>query len=307
MQHNLRVFEPSGELVANLGREGAGPGEFQFVVGMWVVPPDTIRVLDAATRRITTYLETGSLVESHRVTLGSGPEASRGSPDLVVDGLPRGEVVLGWTIATLAGGPSSQDSMVFGRFGSTGELRQVIGEEPGMRRSAGSPIVFTPFPFAVVLGDSLYFTNGQDARISVRGVSGGDTRSLELPIEMVSVGDAWRLMADALRRKNKGVVPQRIAELPKAGSVPRIGGLLVGGHDEIWAKVFDPGADPVYVKSGSWGAGGEWLVVSRDGTLEAKISMPRDFMPTDVRGGEVLGIQTDSLGVQTLAVYRISR
>jgi outer membrane protein assembly factor BamB len=38
----VRVFEESGELVTRFARRGEGPGEFGFIVGLYLLPGDTL-------------------------------------------------------------------------------------------------------------------------------------------------------------------------------------------------------------------------------------------------------------------------
>ena len=60
--NSVRLFDPEGRFLRELGRSGDGPGEFRDVAGVWPTAQDRIRVLDLARRRITEFTLEGDVV-----------------------------------------------------------------------------------------------------------------------------------------------------------------------------------------------------------------------------------------------------
>ncbi len=76
----IRHYSPDGEYVRDIGREGAGPGEYRRVDGMYILPDHRLAILDARSSRISVYDSSGTFLES--VRLDGRPD---GSNPFVVD------------------------------------------------------------------------------------------------------------------------------------------------------------------------------------------------------------------------------
>lgn len=50
-----------------------------------------------------------------------------------------------------------------------------------------------------------------------------------------------------------------------------------------------------------------WLVFTSDGVLEARVQTPEGFEPYSVDGDHVWGVFSDSLGVESIRAYAITR
>ena len=63
----IRQFDSSGAWVANVGREGRGPGEYRRVNGMRVLPDGRLAIWDAGNARITVYDTDRHYADNYRV------------------------------------------------------------------------------------------------------------------------------------------------------------------------------------------------------------------------------------------------
>ncbi len=72
----IRQYDPSGTYVQDVGRDGAGPGEYRVVLGMDVLRSGQLAIWDPRNMRITVYDPAGRYVDDHHVTSGFfGPNA----------------------------------------------------------------------------------------------------------------------------------------------------------------------------------------------------------------------------------------
>ena len=60
----VRIFDPSGAHVRSMGREGEGPGEFKRLWQMWRLPGDTLWVGDYRPWRYQVYASTGEWIRT---------------------------------------------------------------------------------------------------------------------------------------------------------------------------------------------------------------------------------------------------
>jgi hypothetical protein len=304
---SIRVYGVDGEFRAEMGGEGEGPGEFESIFGMWVRGPDTIRVWDNRTLRVTTFLGDGSLVGTREVR----PDA-RSAPHGVLD-VPAGEfsdgdVALAWTVGNLSGsGGYHADRIVFGRFGPKGELKHLLGEGRGLLRSR-SPVLFTPYPYATVHQDSVYFTDGVGGRIIVLGPAGGGVaRTLKLPASGTDASEAWSALETELRDDGEEATLRMLRSRPRAERTPALGGLLVDDRGFVWAKIYDPTSDPIYLDARPWGGGGTWWVATPEGEPVARVPMPDRVAPLDIEGDRLLGLRRGPLDAAQIVVHTLDR
>lgn len=81
-------------------------------------------------------------------------------------------------------------------------------------------------------------------------------------------------------------------------SLPAVADLLCDRTQRAWVNIFDPAALPL-----GWGA--TWIRLSRSGARDT-VQLPADFHPIRVADERMVGVQTDSLGVERLATLRIT-
>lgn len=299
----LRLYDDSGRFEREMGRRGDGPGEFQYIADAFLAPPDTILAYDGMSYRLTKFLMDGRL--AHTVTF----HAPDGMPAIYLGTFADGLYAVAW----ISQGPRdlagiSADVMRVGRFRADGTMAGVVATDVGMRR-LGSPRGVSPLPFspsfsAVLLGDTVFHTDGLAGRVDATGETGDSVRTFHV------TGKAWTLQA-AIRRLKTALDSADLRRLDQlAGTagldtIPTISDMLREEGDRLWLKTYDPAADSymVYRKR----TGGEWLVVETSGAPVARVQVPADVRLMEIRGNRVAGIATDTLGVERVQVFALHR
>lgn len=62
----IKVFDPEGHLVRTIGQKGSGPGEFQNIGEIALVPEDRLLVLDWEAHRVSLFGTDGTFIKSHK-------------------------------------------------------------------------------------------------------------------------------------------------------------------------------------------------------------------------------------------------
>jgi hypothetical protein len=60
----IRMYDPEGRFIRNVGRDGRGPGEYQFIIGMKTFPDGRLAVSDPRSLIINVYDPQGEFLES---------------------------------------------------------------------------------------------------------------------------------------------------------------------------------------------------------------------------------------------------
>jgi hypothetical protein len=293
----VRLYAPDGRFLRDLGRQGQGPGEFTSIMGLRVVAPDTVLAYDAAEGRLTTFLASGELLSTQPF------RGDDGFPEAYIGAFDDGGHAVAW-IARAPRDPSqvTPDPMQIGRFGPDGGLRSILGSAPGMRRLR-SPLPFSPHFLAAMSGDSVFFTDGSDGRITVAGPDGGPGRTFRVEAERPEAEDAWRSLEELIEDPDQFDALRGLRDLPGADSVPIFSELRMHDEDRLWLKRYEPATDSHRLSRRR--TGGEWLVVERDGRVIARVAIPDGFRPEHVKGDRVAGVALDELGVERVRVYEL--
>jgi hypothetical protein len=105
--------------------------------------------------------------------------------------------------------------------------------------------------------------------------------------------------------------PRRQVSFPGApvpASISVFWGFLVDSEGFTWVLPYEPTRHAHAL--GGWrgaGPGGTWLVFDARGAKVAEIDMPDRLYPSQITEDRVVGIQRDVLGIETVAVYRLTR
>jgi hypothetical protein len=136
--NTIRVFDSGGEFVTSLGRQGAGPGEFEQIGGAWA-RGDTIEVFDGSLNRITRFYPN----DEFEVV---SPDGSVGVQGAIAGAVPGGWILhlvkLGEPESTAAGA-SRRDSLILHHFALDGSHLGEIARTRGMTRYQ-SPVITGP-------------------------------------------------------------------------------------------------------------------------------------------------------------------
>ncbi|MEJ2217098.1 MAG: hypothetical protein P8099_10835 [Gemmatimonadota bacterium] len=312
----VRFYGPDGAFLRRVGGEGDGPGEFRLMSGMGPAAGDSVWVYDYSLRRFTIVPADGGTprVVALRVDL----------PTLVAVGRTSdGDWVMGesWAASRLAGGAGTReapheglrrDPVAYIRVGPDGTLRDTLGMFPGRELElridpdAGRMMMIN-VPFARVSshamrGDRVFIGDQSTFQVGEYRPDGRVVALIRIPGMDLTLTDAD--VAKALQNALAGI-PERarpgIRALWRSYSMPptkpAYSRLLVDADGDLWVaasarrpataerwRVFD--------------AGGRWLGV---------VAVPPRFRITWIDDAGVLGVERDSLDVERVSLYGLSR
>ncbi len=306
----VRIYDSSGNRQVEIGGEGAGPGEFGSLDGLWIPSDGRIGAWDATNRRVTMFDSEGRLISTHLVGADGRPA---GNIEVFFGAFENDDILLG---ALQFGDPHADGSAVPGRwtlarFSPDGELRGVVGEIPGLWRAGRAPIPFSPVPQVAVRGDSVWIVDPYEAEMVVRDGHGVAVRTIELPMMEVTADDARRArdaLERELRSREASFYLGLLDQIPETNRIPSVADLLLDEETgNVWVKPYDPFADSIWLKKNAMqtGAGGNWLVIGSSGTPIASIQIPQDMTLLDVRGGRLLAISRNALDVERVVLLEV--
>ena len=295
----VRVYDPDGRFLREVGGPGDGPGEFRDPIDLELVDGGLGVVTRGGT--LAVFDLDGTLVRSERLgTEGRVSERFNPVPARVV---PDGRVLF-----------EARERM-FGR--PAGEYRQraalivdgdawldvgVFAADTG-RADGTNPVIPRPY----TPSDPLLY-DASDTRVAVldpRGLlilrpldgGAGVTRQLELERPQVTDADVQEardeMLAPLTGANDRRVVTEWLDGMPRARTAPPARTLLLSDEAvwiERWRRV---------------GARSAWLRTDLEGHPLGELLGPVGVELRDVRGGWVTGIATDEFGLQRVRTYRI--
>jgi hypothetical protein len=316
----VRIFDAGGQFLRELGRAGEGPGEFRDVAGVWLTSQETVNVLDLRLRRITRFS-----IDGDDLSITETEIARPMHPDHYLGTFSDGSFLVG------SGGWFTDEvdpnvfpaGLSFWRIGAEGQyLGTILGligrwwytPTAGARRPdippgapAGGTHALSPNPTIAIHGDSIYFLDQITPAVNVLLKDGELARSIPVPHSNLAEADARALLRQALAKRGDERGLSRLETMPRLSRVPQIFGLLVDDRGLIWTRAYDPRRDHccTYGFNRRQAQGGEWQILDRAGGTLARIHLPDDFLPAQVRDSLIVGIVVDEYDVERIAVYRI--
>jgi hypothetical protein len=312
----IRVFDRNGVFVRTVGRQGAGPGEFQNI-GQMGWRSDTLWVGDPSSRRVSLLSSDGRFLGS---VSAQGPLVSGASrhstPDLMLaDGaflsnpLPNFEV--------------SVPMMPLLRMDRRGNVLDTIGRVDvaghGRMRPRGSGTFYFRIPvplnslYAVAPdGRSVVVVHrrplsdgpGDDffhvQRLGLRGDTIFSRRyrypKVTVPAEVADSARQW--MAGILVRVGGYSASEAASVARDSMPIPRfqvpVSQLVVGMDGTIWLR-----------REGFGREQAQWLVLSSSGEIEGYVAAPSGLRILQVRREMVWGTEVDEFDVPYVLRYRV--
>ena len=283
----IRLFSRDGALVANIGQEGSGPGEFLATPSVQVGPGDSLYTWDYMTRRLSTFSP-----------LDHSP-ASMMSPRLSDSGEFYPAEFLGVTnrgiLFRYAAFAMSASEYLGGRV----ELVNLLGWDGAIvldsiaqlpsridlfveteNSAVHGTLPFAVGPhFAVSADQVLYY--GLDDSIHITGVplQGNDALEFAVSHTPVPVTDAERytLIADALDEL-RDMLRARLPEIK-----PAFTRLIPDDKGHLWIELTQRLGEETKT----------WLVVNQSGLVAGRTSVPQNVQLRVVRGNRAYGTMVE--------------
>ena len=312
-EQRIRIFSQEGDLLGFIGRQGEGPGEFEWVSGMGL-HRGFVWVNDRVLRRIQYFDGEYRVVSSRRMR---GHPTLRSNPPLVRGILPDGSMIaaLGRLVPQIVAFPDRPEPVI--RFDPEGRLRDTVAVLTGrdndvkIPRERGS-VAFLSLPgsdrslfeaapdgsgFAVVHRETATSDERHTYRV-IRFDSRADTAwAHTFPYDPIPVSRAWRSRNLEARARGENAHGRRVLEraYDALKFFPPIDDLHAGADGTTWLLV-RTGVDSF-----------EWEVLDDSGRVTARLAPPAAGRIKWSDADAAWFTETDELDVPYLVRYAIHR
>lgn len=312
----VRVYDPRGRHLFDVGGRGEGPSEFSFPQHL-LLRADSIVVYDAVTRRTTWFSPDGEFVRAD-------PPPAR--PDggefygRAVGSLSDGTLLIATTSGSSATAPehSVRETQIVWAdppYGTTARtLFEVLGREQELFTSDGRParrdLLFGQTAVIAAGGDRIVHGSTETYSLKVLDRTGVFQRIVRRPEPAVPVTPAAvrRYVGHAADRagldeETRGAMLRSVLQRSRADSMPHFRSVFVDADDNLWVE----GWTDIGVETGPFSVfspEGRWLgnVAVPSGLPELRGSLAQ---PLEIGSDYVLGTWTTELGVPQVRLYRL--
>ena len=309
----IRIYGADGRWLASLGRPGGGPGEFQVLGGVLVLPGDSVLGFDGAARRLTLFTPAGTLASTIPI------EPPLMAPRSDVSQLDDGSLV--W-VSSGADAEARPVGTVYRprsqllRYRRADAVLDTIGTFPG-HEVAIARIGDAVVPGVPLLGRRIVHTThgarvyvGLQERfeIGVYAPDGALRQVIRAPADDLAVTpslveDFRRRILERARGEDPMMVPALESYLkaaPAAPGRPAHGSLHVDAAGNLWVAEDNPlpigGSEPT-----------RYTVFDGQGRMLGPVTLPERFRLFEIGGDYVLGAWQDELDVEYVRVYPLRR
>jgi hypothetical protein len=302
---HLKVLRPDGTLIDTLGREGQGPGEFQFPNTVEVARDDSVYVFDPAPNRLTVFTPPPSLSLARSVTT-QREQGPRGTDAWGALGTVR---VLGDTLAVRFRPYYAREEgyrypapATWRLMSETGVLGDTLLHERRKHISIsfeGQGVGIEALPFdrstQIAVGPDDRFYHGWTDSLQVRATALDGTTEViaHVPTESVPATEADR--DSALAPIERADIRQQFADaFPQ--TKPAFTDLVVGDDGRLWVE------RPA--KSASSDTVPWWILEPETQTIH-QVRLPREVELEAVQDRKAYGKTTTEKGAPALVRYRV--
>ena len=325
----LRQYDSAGTYVRDVGRKGGGPGEYEYLNGLGVLPDGRILTWDARLVRINVYDTTGTPITSWRATtrllMDNGLSVDTAGNVYLYDLLdafdpttPDAPRRSGY-IRFAADDPDQRDTLVLPDIGPEPAALTATGMRGASRVSTLSTVPFAPAPFRLI-GPAGHFITARGERYAVTVHRPEGPLRIERDVAATPVGAEER--ADSEERAvamMREVDPSWKWTGPAIPEVkPFIRSLEVGADGRVWVGRSMPGeripddeiaepttTGPRTVPPRRWREPVAYDVFSPDGQYLGLVPVPARAKLLYQSGDIAWGVVRDSLDVPYVTRFRI--
>jgi hypothetical protein len=300
----LRFFDSQGQLLFHRGGKGSGPGEFQHPSLIATSTDDSLVVFDARSRRFTSFITKGTgeantfsgaawlqWADTPLGVVGDEILIRRAHNDYSGFGRLEQDVALLW----VSPGASTEKEVLQDRVSWVYRVRdktngQIYGCDPP----------FATSPTATLTRTGAAVTTGKQFEVLEFDTAGALTRILRVdrrrqPVRPTDYGEYVELQIQQGRGSES--FWSHLSEVPLPDSMPAFTQLLVDDEDWVWAKISEwdiRKAQP-------------WMVFDPRGRARGIVEFPAGFRVWHIGYDFALGTSEDSIGVEVIRRYRLTR
>ncbi|HJS48392.1 MAG TPA: hypothetical protein VJ773_10440 [Gemmatimonadales bacterium] len=322
----MKLIDSAGKVTA-IGRQGGGPGEFQFLVWAGKLPGDSILTFEVGGRRFQLFGPDGGFVRN--VTFQPDIDGTFPIPPMPVGAFHDGTVLTQRSSKPpfpFEGpeGSVRRDSAMVIRYDQAGKPLDSLGVWPsaelfGVTMQMGPQKMRVPMarPFSpqlqlAVLRDTVYAGNGDSYEVRVLTASGQVVRIVRRAGERLAVTPAMIAQykedflgaTEEFRQMPAGVVDQMKASVetaPYPETLPAFGRLLVAEDGHLWVQAAEG------TSLAGLGGSRSWSVFAPDGAWLGDVEMPEGITVQAIGSDWVMGQKNDEDGAPHVLLYRLQR
>jgi hypothetical protein len=301
--NELRFFDVSGRFLHSVGREGQGPGEFEYLAGLPNCYSDSIIAADIGDR-LSIFTKAGEFV---RLVRSYGSPQREVSPYQFACGPEGLTAVNGWGAALTD--PEIGFFRAFSHVyagsiteGAQVDLGEFIASERWGHENGSRPHPFGRQTRLAIDGVRFYVGTSMSHEVRVYAPDGAlrslirwDGDDLTLTEDVANEYFEWEI-----QRAPQGAQAswrRQFAEMTLPDTRPAYSELLVDAVHNLWVREFDPMRDATQ----------RWLVFDSSGGWIGRIAFPPRYRVTEILADRVVGVATDDLGIERVAVYRLHK
>ena len=312
--HELRVYDSTGTLALHIGRDGAGPGEFRFIRGMWTLGADSLAVYDGRLHRLTVFDDSGAVARSTRyATLA---DSLHGGILIEIVGVLGDGRAVGFASDT--GGAQSglmraqgsilvfdADGHVVARAGRARAQEIFLGKPVSTPQGPMVPLSRSPFAHTTLFairGDRIYLADNTHYEVRVVSPDGTLRTLLRADVPALLIGDEdFRRVADSSlgpdHQDAAAQVVDRIREATPFDTTPALVSLTVDAGDRLWVEErAHPGSPARRV-----------AVFDARGALVGAIDLPSSLRLLGAAGDRVIVLRRGESDEEYVEVYGLVR
>lgn len=310
----IHQFSHYGKYITSIGRDGMGPGEFQFIWGLQVGPKDSLFVLDGQLNRITIFstkdftnyrtIRIPPVINDFYITsLGWLNES------LINNGLwlsYDGELLVSYSMPYAPHNLQEEHFVKIYRISRSGK---VVGNVPLLKLKAddrliikgggkGFSVSLMPFGQTPVVkmwkNRIIYYGNTDNFEIKGMNLKGEIVRTLKYNIEPVRIKESmWNKVIGDSEYLTKSMLHSSLTPLPENKRI--FEEFIIDDKENIWVAT-NTEDDENY----------DWLIFNKNNKLIKKFKLINNIILKIIKNNYAYGIYTDNNGIQSVIVYKIN-
>lgn len=287
----VRFFNSEGRLIREVGRRGAGPGEFERINQVMQCAADSVFVWDPIQPRMTVIDSAGKVIREFNLP---------GRPGLVRCSTHGTIAILMQPLITRVPdpdgtGPTYQSELIVAN--TRGEKSASAGEVPAFQnRPLGKVARLTAGPGGIYLGtqDSAFVRHYSDSMRASGDVGIGSLG--RLPTRQIYEHVIEVQLAQVEQSPQRDAIRDFMLKIPMPAELPPYFDLFADGEGNLWAQINAPGEGRTELRG-----------VKPDGSELAVISLPIELQVLEVGSDYLLGSTENEAGERRIVEYALAR
>ena len=294
----IRVFDGDGEHLRTFGRRGEGPGEFANLWTIAELPGDTIAATDPLGGRVSLFTSSGTFTRSFLI-----PRLPGASAPHVIGWLDDGTLFISALTRSPSRDTRDQSTYFLYAVDRDGEVAGTLGEFVGQQLGRNGYAIAFGGRAQFAAGGNLVW-HGHSSRFELVGHDRSGAVRRVVRVDRVSRAvtqaeiDESRVAVEESLRGRSGPAVERIRATEFASTHPVHGRILTDEGGNLWVERY---RSDLVEDSGVR----EWDILDAAGGLTGYLAIPESFRVTYIGERFVLGVHSDSLGVETVRMYRL--